>query len=252
MTCKSRADSWLLVYVCAQDGEAYATAFPRTKVQGLPDRFIPEYSPKVDAGDLPDPDVALGVEGIAELLKTVQAFSGRMTMTAEVKKQIDEIWKGQPQEFRQSPRLRQQFLLEMYLAAYSRGSAIAEAQDLAIAVKALDRQKAIRLKHFTEEIPNQVGVYTKRLKDVHKDMLRRLRRGMDVGDVALSLPQLMTQTLAYKENDLPNFNQAWKALTPLWLEVKVKAVNGHTYKKFVPTPEETDMWLPGEQGRVLA
>lgn len=66
---KTRPDSFLLVFACAQDGEAYATAFPRTKLQGLPDRFIPEYSPKVDAGSLPDVDLTTGIQAMVKLLK---------------------------------------------------------------------------------------------------------------------------------------------------------------------------------------
>jgi putative DNA primase/helicase len=252
---KTREDSWLLLYACAQDGEAYGMAFPRTKVQGLPDRFIPEYSPKVKAGRLPEPDMTAGMEAVAELLKTAHALPGRITMSAEVKKNIEEIWNSQPEEFQQSPRLRQQFMLEMYLAAFSRGSAVAEQQDLAVAVKALDRQKAIRGKFFAEEIPNQVGVYSNRLKAIRSNMQRRLRRGVGIGDVALSLPQLMTQTLAYKENDLPTFNQAWKAMTPFFLKCNVTSKkNGHVYEKFVPRPDEDDTWLPPElvNGKALS
>jgi hypothetical protein len=242
---KNRSDSWLLLYACAQDGEAYGMAFPRTKAQGLPDRFIPEYSPKIVPGRLPEPDMNLGIEAIAEMHRN--AFKNqKMVMAADVKTRLDEIWSGQPEEFQKSPRLLQQFILEMYLEAFNRGSAMVQMQDLEIAVKALERQKTIRAKFFTEEIPNQVGVYSNRLKAVHREMMRRLRRGVGIGDVALSLPQMMTQTLAYKENDLPNFNQAWKAQNPFWVEIPVKSKNGHTYQKFVPTPEETDTWLPVE------
>jgi hypothetical protein len=251
---KTREDAWLLLYVCAQDGEAYGTAFPRTKVQGLPDRFIPEYSPKVKAGRLPEPDIAAGMEAIGELLRATQSLAGRITMSAEVKNGIDEIWDRQPEEIQQSPRLRQQFMLEMYLTAFSRGSAVAEPQDLAIAVKALDRQKAIRGKLFADEMPNQVGIYTNRLKGIHKDMQHRLRSGVAISTVALSLRDLMTQTFAYKENDLPNFNQAWKAQSAFFLECKVASKsNGHVYKKFVPVPEETDLWLSSDltQGRAI-
>ena len=174
---KTREDSWLLLYVCAQDGEAYASAFPRTKVQGLPDRFIPEYSPKVKAGRLPEPDLNLGVSAITELLDNAKKLNGQMKMSDEVRDKVDHIWSGQPDEIQRSPRLRQQFMLEMYLAAFSRCSAVAELQDLEIAVKALERQRAIRQKFFAEEIPNQVGVYSNRLKTIRAEMLRRLRVG---------------------------------------------------------------------------
>jgi hypothetical protein len=240
---KSRPDSWLFLYACAQDGEAYGTAFPKTKSQGLPDRFIPEYSSKVKAGRLPEPDFELGMEAIMELLGQCPT---KFTMSPDVSEGVDKVWDSQPDEVQKSPRLRQQFLLEMYLAAFSRGSKVAEQQDLAIAVKALDRQKAIRAKVFAEEMPNQVGVYASRLKTINKDMQHRLRKGCKIPTVALSLRDLMTQTMAYKENDLPSFNQAWKAAATFWLECKVTGTNGHIYKKYVPMPEETDGWLSAE------
>jgi hypothetical protein len=251
---KTRTDSFLFLFACAQDGEAYATAFPRTKLQGLPDRFIPEYSPKVEPGELPVVNTTLGAQALAKLLDYAQRIK-QIKMAGDVRPRIGEIWSAQEAEFRQSPRLRQQFLLEMYLSAFSRGSAVAESQDLDVAVKALNRQKPIRRKFFADEIPNQVGVFGNRLKKVHADMTHRLRQGTDFALVAMSLRDIMTKTLAYKENDLPNFNQAWKAAqSTFFVEVQVTSpVNGHAYKKWVPLPEESDTWLPAEmtKGKVL-
>lgn len=241
---KTREDSWLLVYICAQDGEAYATAFPRTKAQGLSDRFIPEYSPAIKPGRKPEPDIALGVQAIAELLKTAQALSKGMTMSPDVKNKVDEIWDSQPEELQQSPRLRSQFILEMYLAAFSRGSAVAEAQDLAVAVKALERQKPMRKKFFSEEIPSMVAVYIQRLRKVLEGMTRDLRKGTYLGEVAQSFAQLATTCLAYKDNDLDTFKRAWDAMLPFLVEIQVTAANGHEYQKVVPMPGETDTWLP--------
>jgi len=48
-------------------------------------------------------------------------------------------------------------------------------------------------------------------------------------------------------NDLPSFNQAWKAMTPFFLKCKVPSrKNGHVYEKYVPTPDECDTWLSPE------
>jgi hypothetical protein len=244
---KSRSDSWLLMYMCAQDGEAYATAFPRTKAQGLPDRFIPEYSPKVKAGRLPEPDMAAGTGAVVDLLGAVCRLKGKMTMSDDVRKQVEEVWSQQPDELQMSPRLRQQFLLEMYLAAFFRGSAVAEAEDLAVAVKALHRQNAIRREFFADEMPDVIGVLSNRIKTIHKDMLHRLRSGSVLEDVALTKRDIATQVEAYKDNEMPNFDRAWNGMKSVFVECTVKsAKNGHTYKKFIPLPEETDTWLPPE------
>lgn len=243
---KVRPDSWLLLYACAQDGEAFATAFPRKKKQGLPDRFIPEYSAKVDAGDLPEPNFALGMEAIAEAVGIAEKLKNGISVSQDVRDQIAAIWNSQPDEMRKSPRLRQQFLLEMYFATFARGSAVAEAQDLAVAVKWFERQKAIRAVFFSEEIPDMVGVYTQRLRKVLEGMIKDLRSGKHLGEVAQSFRDLATTTSAYKDNDLTTFKRAWEAMIPFLVEIPVGAANGHVYQKVVPMPDETDTWLPAE------
>jgi hypothetical protein len=36
-----------------------------------------------------------------------------------------------------------------------------------------------------------------------------------------------------------------------WTPVAVKANNGHTYAKYIPMPEEQDMWLPADDRNTL-
>ena len=242
---KTRKDAWLLLYACAQDGEAFATAFPRTAKQGLPDRFIPEYSGKVESGDLPEPSVTLGLEALAEAVALAKRLGG-MSRSEEARVQFESIWQRQSEELRKSPRLRQQFLLELYFAAFARGSAVAEAQDLAVATKWFERQKAIRTVFFSEEIPDQVGVYVQRLRKIMEGMLKDLRKGKHLAEVALSFRDLATQCLAYKDNDMTMFKRAWEAMIPFFVEIPMQAANGHVYQKVVPVPAETDMWLPAE------
>lgn len=254
---KVREDSWLLVYMCAQDGDAYALAFPRTKTQGMTDRFIPEYTTKVRPGRLPEPNEIKGVQAIGSMLETAKKIAGcgtGMITDPKLQGQLDQIWNSLPEEFQTSPRLLQQFRLEMYLAAFSRASAVVEKQDLDVAVKALNRQVPIRQVVFAEEIPNQVAIYVKRLKEIHGGILQRLRKTPadaedkqkigKIRDEALSVPQLMTLTQAYKENDLQSFDQAWRVSRKLWTDVQVPGKNGHAYEKFLPTPAEDDVWLP--------
>ena len=241
---KTRHDCWLLLYACTQDGEAFATAFPRTKKQGLSDRFLPEYSDAVESGKLPVPNLTMGLEALAEAIAIAEKVKGGMSQSQEASIQFETIWQMQPEELRKSPRLRQQFLLEAYFQAFARGSAVVEAQDLAVATRLFERQKVIRRVFFSEEIPNQVGVYIQRLRKISEEMLRALRKGRHLAEVALSFRDLATQCLAYKDNDLDTFRRAWDAMIPFLVEIRVKAGNGHEYEKVVPMPEETDTWLP--------
>lgn len=250
--CKSRENSWLLAYVCSQDKEAFATAFPRTKDQGLPDRFVPEYSPRIEAGSLPELNFALGAEGLEEIIKTVQsAKTSGLTLSAEAKATFQEVWNRQEPQYKTSPRFRQQFMLEVYLKAIGEGRTVALPSDVLVANEIVERRKPIRQKYLDEQIPNQAGVYTSRLKAIHADMFRQLRRGIRWETVALSKRDLATMTQAYKEADLSTFNQAWNSMKSFWTPVGVKANNGHTYAKYVPMPEEHDMWLPADDRNTL-
>jgi hypothetical protein len=243
--CKSRENSWLLTYVCSQDKEAFATAFPRTKDQGLPDRFIPEYSPRIEAGSLPEPNFALGAEGLEEIIKTVQSSKTTgLTMSVEAKATFQDVWGRQETQYKTSPRFRQQLMLEVYLKAIGEGRTVALPSDVLVANEVVERRKPIRQKYLDEQIPNQAGVYTSRLKAIHAKMLKQLRRGIRWETAAVSKRDLATMTLAYKEADLMTFNQAWNSMKSFWTPVNLMADNGQTYAKFVPMPEEHDMWLP--------
>jgi hypothetical protein len=240
---KTRKDAWLLLYACAQDAEAFATAFPRKKKQGFSDRFIPEYSGKVEAGNLSTPNSTLGLEALFEMVKVAKQMKG-ITMAPGIREMVEAVWATQPQEVKTSPRLRQQLLLEMYFAAFSRGSLVAEQSDWLVALKWFERQKAIRRVFFSEEIPDMVGVYTQRLRKAIQEMLWALREGRHLGEVAMSMRDLATKVGAYKDNDLSTFQRAWQSMLTFFVEIDVKGSNGHTYQKVVPVPAETDTWLP--------
>jgi hypothetical protein len=208
---KTRQDAWLMLFACAQDGEAFATAFPRKGKQGFADRFIPEYSGKVEAGELPSPNHLMGLKAIQQMVKNAASLAANgitMKMAEGTRAQVDVLWKSQPEAVRKSPRLRQQLTLEAYFSAFSRGSSIVEGEDWERASKWFERQTAIRRVFFSEEIPDQVGVYIQRLRKIHGEMGRNLRKGRPIGEVALSYRDLATQTLAYKDNDLGIFQRA--------------------------------------------
>jgi hypothetical protein len=241
-TSRTNDNARLSLYMCGQNGEVFMQAFAgRTKL-GLYDRFYPEYSPNVEAGDLPDIDTGKAVQvwtEINELLKT----SGQMKMSDGVKMLVDEFWKSQPSEYRKRVRWKKHLMLDMYMAAFGRGSMFATAEDWEGAKKLYLRQVAIREEHFTTEVPDKIGVYNSRLRAITERMRARLKAGETVQQVALSQRDFINSTNAYRDNDVHTFNMAWRHWEgALLASVPVIGGNGQKYTKYVPMPNEDETW----------
>ncbi len=239
---RSKNDAHLSLYMCGQNGEVFMSSFAgRTKL-GLYDRFYPEYSEPVEAGDLPDVHPGEAYRLLEEINKL--KFSGRMTMTPETKQKLNDYWKSQPEKVRKKPRFKTYLTLDMYMAAFGRGQMVAEPEDLGVAIKIFERQLIIRNVHFTEEAPDKIGIYESKLKIMTELMRRQLNTGEPIVVVAKSLRDFQTATRAYANNELHIFNIAWNNWKGLMASVKVKAENGHFYDKFVPMPNENETWAP--------
>jgi putative DNA primase/helicase len=235
----------LSLFMCGQDGEVFMSSFAgRTKL-GLYDRFYPEHSYPVEAGDLPEVTQADAFKLLAEINQL--PFSGLMTMLPETKQKLSNYWKVQPPEVKSKPRFKTYLMLDMFDAAWSQGRMIAEPQDLDAAIRIFERQLVIRQVHFTEEAPDKVGAYLGKFKKITESMRRRLNAGEDISLVAKSLRDFQNETHAYRNNDLQTFNFAWNNWKAQMLPVKVKATNGHAYDKFVPEPNENETWLAPPQ-----
>jgi putative DNA primase/helicase len=230
----------LSLYMCGQNGEVFMSSFAgRTKL-GIYDRLYPEFSPNVEAGDLPNIHIGRAAELLNKILKL--DFSGEMTMSPETKTRLDAFWKNQPAEIRKKPRFKKHLMLDMYMAAFGRGVRVAEVEDLDVAVKIFHRQIVIRRVHFTDEVPDKVGLYLGKFKSLTEGMRRRLNAGEPMASVAMSVRDFQTMTNAYRDNDLQTFNGAWRNWEQQVVSVDVIAKNGHKYKKFVPVPNEDEMW----------
>ncbi len=230
----------LSVYMCGQNGEVFMASFTgRTKL-GIYDRLYPEYSPAIEAGDLPavNREKALAIWEKLGLMK----MSGHMTMTPETKAALDQFWASQLPETRKRTRLKKYLMLDTYMSAFGRGLMVAELCDLEAAIKMFVRQLAIRKVHFTVEVPDKVGLYVSKLKSITETMRHRLNAGEPIGAVALSLRDIQTLTRAYQDNEVQVFNVAWLNWKAQILPVKVVAKNGQTYDKFVPVPNEEETW----------
>ncbi len=245
MATKTHDGAYLSLYACGQDGEAFMSAFAgRTKV-GLFDRLYPEYSDGIEAGDLPD----LPLTDIIKLHTKVAGmnFEVKMTMPPEVKLAVEEFWKQQMPEIRKKLRFKKYLMLDMYMAAWSRGVTMSEQEDLDAAVKIFRRQMVIRKKHFTGEVPDRVGFYLGYLKRETEKMHKRLLAGEPITKVALSLRDFQTNSHAWRDNEIHVFNRAWQNWERDWLsKTIIESANGHNYEKYLPVPEENEFWAtPG-------
>ena len=239
---RSHDNAHLSIYLCAQDKEVIAAAFPNRRGMGLFERFYGEYSAPIIAGRLPKVDTLVATkiwEAVQKLPK-----SGHMTMAAGVEERIESYWASLPRDVQTKVRLKSHLYRDMYMAAHGRGSMIAEMRDLDSTLVNFPRQIKIREAFFTTEVPDKIGLYLSRLKAITESMRRRLNSGEPVWAVALSQRDFQTDTLAYKNNELHFFDTAWRSWLSQMMPVKIKKTNGHEYDKFAPKPLENEegMW----------
>lgn len=234
--------AYLGLYLCGQDGEAFMSSFPSRSKMGLWDRFYPEYSDVIEAGDLPEVDDSAALTLMAKA--SSMPLHGNMTMGCGAKAALATFWDRQPKEIKTKVRFKSHLILDMYFSAWSQGRMVAEMSDLLVAAKIFVRQMVIRRVHFRGEIPDRVGYYIGLLKTLMERMRKRLKAGEHIATVAMSLRDFQTATNAFRDNEMQVFNTAWRNFERDWLvKVGVKGKNGQTYEKFVPMPYEDEMWL---------
>jgi hypothetical protein len=240
---KTHDNARLSLYICGQDGPAFMSAFAgRTKI-GLFDRFYPEFSGPIEAGDLPE----INQSDVLSLHAKITALNfncKKMTMSDSTRLDLGIFWSAQPVEIRRKIRFRKYLILDMYMAAFGRGVTVAEPEDLAVAIKMFTRQIVIRKVHFTGEVPDRVGFYLGHLKKWMEWMQKRLIKGTPIEEVAMSKRDFQTLSHAFRDNETHIFDQAWRGFHMDWLrKVSIIAANGQQYDKFVPVPREDETWL---------
>jgi hypothetical protein len=134
-------------------------------------------------------------------------------------------------------------MMDMYFTAWSGGRMVAEVTDLNIAIRIFQRQLVIRRVHFSVEVPDRVGYYVGLVKKVTEGMRKRLNSGVPAHEVAMSVRDFQTDTHAYRDNDVVAFNTAWRNWKDDHLcKAKVRARNGQVYDKWIPVPNEDEVW----------
>ena len=107
--------------------------------------------------------------------------------------------------------------------------------DIDIAIQILLRQLVIRKVCFRSEVPDKVGFYLGKIKDITNRMKTQLKAGVAESEVALSRRDYETLTNAYRDNEEHFFEKAWMTHCRVHLmEVEIQKANGQKYKKFLP------------------
>ena len=247
----SHEGAYLSLYMAGQDGGAFMSSFPGRTQMGLWDRFYPEFSELIEPGDLPDLDPSTALTLVAQLNEL--PFTGRMTMGEGLNDQLKKFWSEQEKDVRVKVRFKSHLMLDMYFSAWSQGRMVATMEDLNVAIRIFQRQVAIRLVHFSEEVPDRVGHYIGLLKKITEGMRKRLNAGASLDSVAMSLRDFQTDTNAFRENELTTFNTAWRNFQDVHLApYEFTAKNGHRYTKFLPMPYEHEMWAATPEEKAAA
>jgi hypothetical protein len=108
-----------------------------------------------------------------------------MTMSQDTKDLFNEFWDSQPKEVRTKARWKKNVMLDAYMAAFGRGSKQVEADDMDIALQLFQRHLIIRKVCFRSEVPDKVGFYLGKIKDISNRMKKQLETGKAAELVAL-------------------------------------------------------------------
>jgi Bifunctional DNA primase/polymerase, N-terminal len=230
---RTKNNARLSMFMCGQDGDTYMKAFAgRTKL-GMYDRLYPEFGCAVAAGDLPPIAVTDAYNLLQQLNKL--DYSSVMTIRPDAKVVFGSFWNSQPKEVRNKARWKRNAMLDAYIIAFGRGSKEVTADDMDIAIRLLQRQLVIRKVCFRSEVPDKVGFYLGKIKDITNQMVRQLSVGQAEADVALSRRDYERKTNAYRDNEEHFFERAWSTHSRVHLrECDVRKANGQTYKKYLP------------------
>jgi hypothetical protein len=230
----------LSLYMCAQNKEVIASAFPNKRGMGIYERFYCEYSPPVLVGRLPAVDPALAGEIWQEVQQLQRA--GKITIGDGVEDAVDAYWAGLPPDIQTLVRLKSHLMRDVFINAHGRGSKIAETRDWVAAEKNFLRFLKIKAEFFNQDIPDRIGLFIARLKDITDTMRKRLNKGEPVWQVAMSLRDIQTEAHAYRDNQLHTFKTAWSSFAEFVTLVPIKMTNGQTYDKYIPAPDMKEEW----------
>lgn len=230
--------AYLGIYIAGQNGEVYMQSLPNRTRLGLFDRFRPEYSVPVDAGDTPDIDI----EKAADLFRRLQmqlSSIPTMVMDDDAKDAFALFWASQPADIKTKVRYKKHVLVDAFMSAFSRGSATVQEEDVDRAIRIFQRELVIRKVHFAKEVPNRMAVFTDKMIELTEKMRRQLNRGAHRTLVALGRSDFEKHCGAYKSGEYDLFDRAFQMFSRAKLDrIIVEKGNGQKYEKYLPKPND--------------
>jgi len=230
--------AYLGMYIAGQNGEVYMQSLPNRTRLGLFDRFRPEYSVPVDAGDTPDIDLDKAADLFRRLHLMLSSIS-TMSMDEGANFTMSLFWSSQPGEIKTKVRYKKHVLVDAFMSAFSRGSDKVQEEDVDRAIKIFQRELIIRQVHFSKEVPNRMAVFTDKMIELTEKMRRQLNRGAHQTLVALGRSDFEKHCGAYKSGEYDLFDRAFQMFSRAKLDrVIVEKANGQKYEKYIPKPND--------------
>jgi hypothetical protein len=230
--------AYLGSYIAGQNGEVYMQSLPNRTRLGLFDRFRPEHSVPVEAGDTPDIDVDKAA-GLYRRLQMMLSATSTMTMDEGANFTLSLFWLTQPAEVRTKVRYKKHILVDAFMSAFSRGSSTVQEEDVDGAIRIFQRELVIREVHFAKEVPNRIAVFTDKMIELTEKMRRQLNRGAHRDIVALGRSDFEKQCGAYKSGEYELFDRAFQMFSRAKLDrIIIEKGNGQKYEKYLPKPND--------------
>jgi hypothetical protein len=230
--------AYLGIYIAGQGGEIYMQSLPNRTRLGLFDRFRPEYSVPVNAGETPDIEMEKAADLFRRLHTQLSSIS-TMSMDDDAKDLFAMFWASQPAEIKPKVRYKKHVLVDAFMSAFSRGSNVVEEGDVGRAIRIFQRELVIRQVHFAKEVPNRMAVFTDKMIELTEKMRRQLNRGAHRTLVALGRSDFEKHCGSYKSGEYELFDRAFQILSRAKLDrITVEKGNGQKYEKYVPKPND--------------
>jgi hypothetical protein len=132
-----------------------------------------------------------------------------MHMSREAKDLLAVFWTSLSDAKQRETRARTRILQDAYFQALGQFRSEVTAADMQDALDIHQRQQVIRQRFYSEEISDRTSEYIAKLKQIKDKMLDRLRSGVPVEQVAITVKGLRDATNAYRSNETHIFDKAW-------------------------------------------
>jgi hypothetical protein len=227
----------LACIMCAPSADSIATAFTGRMDEGFNDRLIPEFAIPPRAGGKPALDMESCFLLHEKIRDLIQYYKGRTVgITEEATAAIEACWESQPEKVMRKVRFKAELELDAHLNAIGRHADNVELEDVLDAITNFTRRLEIRDAFLVKENKSDVGRYISIFKRLADKMLPEMTEGRDPWEYAMSKRDFLTDSHAYRDDELDIAERAWSSFASNFLQIITKEVQGQVRAKYYPAP----------------